>query len=236
MGFLGSAGRDVAQAALAQLAAHHALFDEDHLVFYGVSIDPEDQRQGRITESLPGFRVLWDFDLALSQLYGAVDDGPTKPGNVPYKPFWLLLDPMLRCMAVLPLNETDQLIRLVRGLPPKDQHAGLELTAPALILPRVFEPQFCRMLVELYEKNGGVESGFMRDVDGKTVSIVDHGHKRRADYEIVEEPIKQATRARILRRVVPEIKKAFQFDITRMERYIVACYDAQSTGALPCPS
>jgi hypothetical protein len=29
---------------------------------------------------------------------------------------------------------------------------------------------------------------------------------------------------------VPEIHKAFQFLATRMERYIVACYDAQEAG------
>jgi predicted 2-oxoglutarate/Fe(II)-dependent dioxygenase YbiX len=29
---------------------------------------------------------------------------------------------------------------------------------------------------------------------------------------------------------LPEIKKAFQFDATRIERYIVACYDASDGG------
>jgi hypothetical protein len=32
------------------------------------------------------------------------------------------------------------------------------------------------------------------------------------------------------RRLVPEIGKAFQFRVTRIERYIVACYDAAEGG------
>ena len=230
MCFFGSAGREDVQAALSQLAGQRALFDEQHLVFYGISIDPEDERQARIKEHLPGLRVLWDFDQALSRLYGAIGDSQSEPGRVPYKPFWLLLDPMLRCMALMPLSDTGNVMRLIAGLPPKDQHAGMELVAPILVLPRVFEPQFCKTLIDLYDQNGGVDSGFMRDVDGKTVSVVDHSHKRRADYQIADDKIKQAARVRILRRVVPEIQKAFQFATTRMERYIVACYDAQTQG------
>ncbi len=230
MCFFGSAGREDVQAALSQLADQRALFDEQHLVFYGISIDPEDERQARIKEHLPGLRVLWDFDQALSRLYGAIGDSQSEPGRVPYKPFWLLLDPMLRCMALMPLSDTGNVMRLIAGLPSKDQHAGMELVAPILVLPRVFEPQFCKTLIDLYDQNGGVDSGFMRDVDGKTVSVVDHSHKRRADYQIADDKIKQAARVRILRRVVPEIQKAFQFATTRMERYIVACYDAQTQG------
>lgn len=30
--------------------------------------------------------------------------------------------------------------------------------------------------------------------------------------------------------IAPEIKKAYQFEVTRIERYIVACYDGGSSG------
>jgi predicted 2-oxoglutarate/Fe(II)-dependent dioxygenase YbiX len=36
--------------------------------------------------------------------------------------------------------------------------------------------------------------------------------------------------ARIIRRIVPEIAKVHQFHCTRMERYLVACYDAAEGG------
>ena len=36
--------------------------------------------------------------------------------------------------------------------------------------PNVFEPELCQHLIDLYEQHGGEESGFMREVDGKTVA------------------------------------------------------------------
>ena len=70
----------------------------------------------------------------------------------------------------------------------------------------------------------------MREKDGKTVLVVDHKHKRRSDWTIADETLKETVRQRIRRRIVPEIEKAFQFKVTRMERYIVACYDATVGG------
>ncbi len=107
---------------------------------------------------------------------------------------------------------------------------GFEPVAPVLALPRILDPEFCRELIFLYERNGGRESGFMREVDGRTVGMVDASHKRRRDYEIVEDTVRSALRAQLHRRLLPEIQKAFQFKATRIERYIVACYDAADGG------
>jgi predicted 2-oxoglutarate/Fe(II)-dependent dioxygenase YbiX len=97
-------------------------------------------------------------------------------------------------------------------------------------VPRIFEPAFCRELIALYEAQGGGESGFMRDVEGKTVGLLDPGHKRRKD-AVIEDPALQARfRARLVARLVPEIQRAFQFKATRIERYIVACYDSADRG------
>ena len=38
------------------------------------------------------------------------------------------------------------------------------------------------------------------------------------------------TQVRIHRRIVPEIQKVHQFQVTRMERYLVACYAAEERG------
>ena len=94
----------------------------------------------------------------------------------------------------------------------------------------MFELEFCRQLIGLYDAHGGEESGFMREVDGKTIAMTDHAHKRRKDY-IIESPelIKQ-TQTRISRRVNPEMVKVHSFAPTRMERYIVSCYAAEDAG------
>ncbi len=213
---------------------HH--FDDDKLAFFGVSIDPKDERH--LQESLPGIRFFFDFDRKVSAIYGAIDPEKIDAKSPAYDRFTLVLDPFLRVIANIPLanpkkhNET--LKEVLGSLPSVDDHAGTSLPAPVLILPRVFEPQFCKELIVLYEQHGGEASGFMREKDGKTVHVSDHGFKRRKDFGFDDgeefETLRQAVRARFIRRVVPEIKKAFQFDVTRIERYIVACYEGEVGG------
>jgi predicted 2-oxoglutarate/Fe(II)-dependent dioxygenase YbiX len=98
------------------------------------------------------------------------------------------------------------------------------------MIPYVFEADFCSMLIEYYNKHGGEDSGFMRDVGGKTVGIVDYSHKRRADCNIEDGELVKAAHQRILRRIIPAIRQAYQFNVTRIERNIVACYDAADGG------
>jgi predicted 2-oxoglutarate/Fe(II)-dependent dioxygenase YbiX len=119
---------------------------------------------------------------------------------------------------------------LLDSLPPPDRYAGIDVMAPILFLPRVFEPALCRHLIGLYEAQGGEESGFMREIGGKTMGITDPGFKRRKDYNIEDRDLISALQARFLRRVVPEIAKVHQFKVTRMERYIVSCYAAEDGG------
>jgi hypothetical protein len=97
-------------------------------------------------------------------------------------------------------------------------------------VPNVFEPAFCDRLIELYAAEGGVDSGFMRERDGRTMAMLDYAHKRRSDHVLQDPQIREQARARIHRRAPPEVKKAFQFEAARMERYIVACYDASTGG------
>ncbi len=229
--FFGSAGAEVAHQALAAVQAQRHLFDDAKVSFFGVSSDPQDQ-QGRVRQSLPGIRFFWDLDFALARRFGAML--PAEPGadqrpNV-YRPFWLLLDPMLRVLFSAPLAESEAVLQRVASLPDVGTHAGMEIPAPVLVLPRVFEPEFCRLLIGLYETHGGGDSGFMREVDGKTVPVHDYRHKRRSDMHIADPAIRAEARQRIERRLLPEIAKAFQFRVTRMERYIVACYDSAVGG------
>jgi hypothetical protein len=122
------------------------------------------------------------------------------------------------------------LFNYLSALPPVDSYPGFTVQAPVLCLHSVFEPALCEKLIGLYETHGGGESGFMREVDGKTVGIFDHNHKRRKDYTITDDEIIRITQARIKRRIVPEIAKVYQFQVSRMERYIVSCYAAEDGG------
>jgi len=226
----GSAGDEHGREAINAALANRTHFDDQRACFFGVSIDPADQAQNRVQESMPGIRYFWDFDAAVSQLYGALPKDHKPDSQVSLRRFWTVLDPTLRVLRSFPLTDHAALFAYLDQLPPPARFAGFEVQAPVLVLPDVFEPEFCRHLISPYERHGGEESGFMREVDGKTIGVQDRSHKVRKDY-IIEDPqlIKQ-TQARIQRRVVPEILKVHQFKVTRMERYIVSCYAAEDGG------
>jgi len=232
--FFGSAADPGAQAALRAMQAHRELFDDMRACFFGVSLDPSDASSGRVEESLPGIRFFWDFDGAVSRLYGAIAADSTVGSTViNIRRFWLLLDPTLRIIASVPFapdgSDAQALFDQLRRLPPPGS-AGAELPVPVLWLPNVFEPGLCRTLIAAYEKHGGAESGFMRDVDGKTKLIHDPWHKRRRDFVVEDADLIKSIQNRVLRRIKPEIQKVHHFNATRMERYLVACYRAEDGG------
>ena len=231
--YFASAADPHAQAAIQAVRSQPDIFTDEFASFFGISIDPGDESEQRVADSYPGYRFFWDFDGEIGRLYGTLPrEGEFE--QVEVRRTWFVLDPTMRLMRVIPFSEdradiadlTDFMSRL-----PKPSHfAGFEINAPILILPQVFEPEFCRALIDLYNENGGQESGFMREEGGRTVGVTDYSHKRRKDYVLSDEGLVKQTQQRILRRVVPEILKVHQFRVTRMERYLVGCYSAEDGG------
>lgn len=216
LAFLPGLSDPAAVDALSYVAAARRLFDDDQLCLFGVLSGAEDF--AGVRDDLPGIRWLHDRDSVVS--------GPLDMSG----PGWLVLDPTQRVLFSAPLAAAADVMRRLAALAPVDDHAGVPLNAPVLIAPRVFEPAFCRQLIDYYEAAGGAPSGFMRELDGKTVVAMDPRHKKRSDAVIEEEALREQARVRIKRRLTPLIQRAFQFEATRMERYIVACYDAGSGG------
>ena len=220
LGFLPPPG-PVRDAALAAFMANRARFDDDKLTAFVALRDAHSIGVAR--NQPPGLRWFLDHDSALSRLYGAVDaDGAEHP-------HWLLLDPMHRVLGVWAIADTAGLFDEIARLPDVADAAGVELYAPVLIVPRVFDADLCRRLIAAYEVQGGELSGVMRDIDGRTVGVLDD-FKRRRDVTIADSGFRDELMARLRRCLIPEIRKVFQFEATRLERYLVACYDAGEGG------
>ena len=232
--FLGSGGDSHAQQAISGVRSRPDLFDDAKAAFFAISNDPADEIGERLDEQVPGYRLFWDFDRSVARLYGAVDRDDAGGPAVEVRRMWVVLDPILRVLRVIPFaadqSDIAALIAYVAALPPPERFAGFELQAPIIVLPNIFEPALCTELIARYEASGGAPSGFMREVDGKTVLINDPAHKRRRDHDITDRAMIETLQARIRRRVVPEIARVHQFQVTRMERYLVACYGADERG------
>jgi predicted 2-oxoglutarate/Fe(II)-dependent dioxygenase YbiX/peroxiredoxin len=233
--FFGAASDPASRQILDDVYRCRDRFDDEQFSFFGVSIDPSDEQLGRVREELPGIHLFWDFDGNVSRLFRAV--GPEwagQLGEVDYCRFSLILDERLRVLTAVPFDDpaahVPRLLELLSSLPALAPSAAAATPAPVLLVPRIFEPELCRTLIRYYDEHGGEESGFVREVDGQTVQVHDYGHKRRRDQEISDEPLRKACMVRVHDRLAPEILKAFQFRATRIERYIVACYEASTGG------
>jgi predicted 2-oxoglutarate/Fe(II)-dependent dioxygenase YbiX/peroxiredoxin len=225
--FLLETGDAAGQRALDFVATNRQLFDDEKLSFFGVSINWRDQYEGRTKESLPGVRFFWDFDLTVARLYGAVPFNAGR-GVANARRQWFVLDPTLRIVAVARFQkegaEQRALRELLSNLPPVTHFAGIEAVPPILYLPNVFEPELCRSLIDVFDADGGQETGSLVQSGSETIAVQDHAHKRRSDYLIRDPQAITEIQKRIQRRIVPEMAKAFQFDASKTERYLVGCY------------
>jgi peroxiredoxin/predicted 2-oxoglutarate/Fe(II)-dependent dioxygenase YbiX len=221
MVFLPKGDAPAAAQALQRLAMHRARFDDQALSAFIVTRDPE---TAATAQDMQGLHWVLDIEGDVSRLYGAVQsDGAEAP-------MWLLLDPTLRAIARVQLASGQRVFDMIAGLRPPADHAGVPMHAPVLTAPRIFEPELCQRLIALHQADGGVFTGVMRDEGARTVMVMDV-LKRRRDVLVEDEALQAILRDRLERRLFPLVERGLGFRVTRIERYVVSCYDA-SDGAV----
>lgn len=206
------------EAIRALIAAHPTTYDDVQASAFIVVVGGDAGRAER-RDSIPGLRYLFDEDAAVAALYDAASDEQ-----------WLLIDPALHILSVVPAGDAAGLVAHVARLSPPPVHGGFEAAAPVLMTPRIFEPAFCETLIAAYRRRGGEPSGVMRQFGDQTRLVMSEGFKRRSDVILDDEALRKAVVARLSRRLVPQIERAFAFRPTRVERYLVACYDSETGG------
>lgn len=230
--FLGSASSPETSAVLTEFAAQQAQLQALGASVLGVSIDPQDQVLSEWVGRSPHLNLLWDFDGQLSALYGVCQIGSS--GGIAYDPTTFVLDENLRIVAIVPLDRQGshvaKVLEQLSQLPPISPPVLVTRQAPVLLIPRVLEPAFCQLLMDRYESEGSVESGFMQQVGDQTVEVLNPAVKQRRDLRIKDPNLIGQINQRIWRRIVPEIEKAFYYRVTNFERYLVGCYDDQTQG------
>jgi predicted 2-oxoglutarate/Fe(II)-dependent dioxygenase YbiX/peroxiredoxin len=213
--FYGTASDPVSEHALLLAEQHASLFESRRLTFFGVSTNPADEPAT--------LRHFADLDGTFTRAFGvapregAFDIADLRRG-------WYILDPRLRIIAIFPLGEAGDAaaFHYLETLPPERPDTQI----PVLEIPAIFEPAFCQRLIALHQSQPTLDSAILT-TDG---AIRDHGFKRRKDCLVTDKPTADQIQTRIFRRVVPEIRHVFQFAATRLERMIIACYDATEQG------
>lgn len=190
-----------------------------------------------VPQNLPGVLYFWDFDRNVSRLYRAANDQDVN--NITYYPHTLILDPSLRVIANIPITNSEEhnekVASFLRDLTKSQIYRESPSHAPVLILPRIFEKSFCEKLIAIYQSSEKIySSGFMTEQEGYTIGKEDPNFKRRRDCNLQDDPtyqdVIQEIKNKLSRRLVPEVQKAFQFNPTYIERYVIACYDSATGG------
>jgi peroxiredoxin/predicted 2-oxoglutarate/Fe(II)-dependent dioxygenase YbiX len=230
--FFGSASNPQIQPIIAGFLRAKEQLQQAGMTFLGVSIDPNDRRLESQVQPSAHFRWLWDLDGDLSIRYGVCQ--LDEKSGIAYDPTTFILDENLRVLAVIPLEthvqHVDRVLAVVKTLPQPEPPRQIKQVAPALFVPHVLSPEFCQQLIQLYQADGGTESGVMRSQGNAVQVAVDRTIKRRRDWMITDAKLLEQINFYIGQRVRPEVEKAFQYRITHFERYLVASYDDQSQG------
>src|SRR5688572_27208817 len=143
----------------------------------------------------------------------------------------IVLDPNQRVAATFDSRALSAAAEAMEGLAGSlRSDGGRELLlktpmAPVLVLPRVFEPDFCTQLVRLWGKGDHKDSG----VSSRYGNInMDH-LKRTEDYMIVEPMMVKAISDRLAYRIGPELTKVFAFDRQfTFDAHVVLSYSADA--------
>ena len=109
------------------------------------------------------------------------------------------------------------------------QPTVVTMQAPVLIVPNVLDPEHCARLVRHWETGQRFEGGVANSEVGRNVPV---GRiKVREDVVLPDlGPEAQALFAAFRRRLFPEVRKAFNFRITRAESLRLGCYAADDGG------
>lgn len=106
----------------------------------------------------------------------------------------------------------------------------IAMQAPVLFIPNVLDVEFCKSLIHIWETEGNQDSGVLIEENGKMKEVLDYTQTIQRDHFLQPGPTEEHLKDCIRKRVCPEIQKAFRFEVTRFEGFMLAGYDASVGG------
>ncbi len=231
-------GSQNAAAFGAELAALRDHQDElqasDAVVMAITRRPPDDIRAMEQGQALP-FPVLSDPE---AKLYASCRLEPAVSRETSVT---LALDHNLRVVDVFDGGMAAAWTRIaaaLEALEDAEEFAALGQHAPVLVLPRVLSPQDCADLIEVWhrpvpvwEGHDYTNQGFDRETgDFKAANKGDEGSV--VQFVLRDRRVQDYLDAKLRRRVIPEIQKAFQTKVSKREEFRIAAYDAAEGGRL----
>ena len=220
---LGSLSNPACAEAHAEVLRRRALFDDVDALFFGVTIDPADRLERGLSNSEPGLRYFWDLDRAVCGVLGVIDTAYLRPTV-------FLIDRQFRIAARAPIEATGAVLDQLEAARREEASAAAASFPPVLIAPRIFEPDFCTALLDHFSAQTAEPSGFAIDIDGRTVTHIAAHLKRREDVTLADPALLDGVMARLERRLLPLIERAYAWRPTEIERFLICRYSDGNQG------
>lgn len=215
-----------------------------------VSISPMEALQKVVAEHRFPFPMLSDPKIQTSTIYGTLrpteastqdaspgaDAGADSKTQVRLRAIrrTILVRPSMHIAKIYddpdPETYIAQLLKDIDELIIKEPPRRVLAQAPVLLIPNVFPADLCKRLIEVWNEEGNVDSGFMTQEGDKTVGKYDYSHKIRRDHFMKESRELEAVKKYVGARLIPRIRLAFNYEVSRFEDFRIACYDASRGG------
>lgn len=136
--------------------------------------------------------------------------------------------PDLRLQARQPAAIESVATLIEQLTPPADPPARITRAAPVLLLADVLEPELCAdAIAYLHEQRGGGEPSGVLHIDAGVPQFrLDPSIKMRRETHVEDPALDARLHERVMRRVLPEIARAFQFQVSRREPFKLISYHA----------
>jgi predicted 2-oxoglutarate/Fe(II)-dependent dioxygenase YbiX len=212
---------EAAVDVLARLAAQVADFGQAETHVLAVTRDPAEENARLVKQLGLTYPLLSDPEGALHRAAGLEGGGASCT---------LMFDSVLRLERRIDgAGQSEAALAHARARAAAFRPVVVGAQAPALVVPNVADPGLCRRLMDYWEHGQREENIVAARDDGS--GYADPRSKIRSDVVLPEDAaLSGELIGAIARRLLPEVLKAFNFQVTRMERFRIGCYDAASSG------
>lgn len=154
-------------------------------------------------------------------------------------PTTILLRPNQHVLAILKEGgeaQPREALALVERLAAERRPVLMAPHPPVLVVPDVLSRADCQRLIKVYRTRGTVflepRHGDEAIATDYKMRIPEYGRGDRIDHWLVEQDTVGFIDGRLQSRLFPEVRRAFQYQITRRERMRIGCYEGARGGEL----
>jgi len=216
---------------------------------------PDNRDTGSLAELRRLFELAPEITAAGGHIFTVGDESAAALQHLPGKQgadLWLVCDPQRRAadawgtggrlvgfvcdagMRVVATLKPGKMPIAERALEAVRQHprstpTPMPLHPPILVIPDLIDRDFCRHLIDRFERGNTEESGTFRMVGGKMINAPDHEKKRRHDLYATGK-LHEEIADLVGRRALIEIRRAFHSDPKYVEEFKIVRYSADPGG------